>query len=190
MSMIPEEVLDYGNVFMEIAHQINREGAKELISWLFNQTDFFTAPASTKYHGAAVGGLVKHSLQVYYELMKIAPSENAESIKVVSLFHDICKANFYKSSFRNVKNEQTGKWEKVQCYTISEDFPFGAHGGKSVFLVQRFMPLLDEEAAAINCHMGGFDFTNYHNPSGAFDKYPLAVYLHIADMLATYISKK
>ena len=189
MEYIPVEVLDYGNIFMEIAHTINREGIKELISWLFNKTDFFTAPASTKYHGAELGGLVKHSLQVYYNLMKLAPVQDTESIKIVSLFHDICKANFYKTALRNVKNEETGKWEKQEYYTISEQFPFGAHGGKSVFLVQRFTSLRDDEAAAINCHMGGFDFTNYHNPSGAFEKYPLAVYLHIADILATYITK-
>lgn len=189
MSYIPDEVLDYGNIFMEIALQTKRDGIQELVSWLFNKTDFFTAPASTRYHGAECGGLVKHSLQVYYNLVKIAPNLDENSIKIVSLFHDICKANFYKASTRNVKNEETGKWEKIPCYTIDESFPFGAHGGKSVFLLSRYIDLTDEEAAAINCHMGGWDSTNYHNPSGAFEKYPLAIYLHIADMLATYISK-
>ena len=184
-----EEKLDMPVLFSEIAESIHRPGINQLLTYLHKETDFFKAPASTKYHGAEAGGLVKHSLQVYYNLMRLAPDLEAESIKIVSLFHDICKANFYKESTRNVKNQKTGKWEQVPCYVISEQFPFGAHGGKSVFLVQRFIDLTDEEEAAINCHMGGWDTSSYHNPSAAYEKYPLAVYLHIADMLATYITK-
>ena len=182
-------VKDLGDTFIEICHHIKREGIKDLINWLYNETDFFTAPASTRYHGAVGGGLVNHSLQVYYNLLKLNTNYDSDTIKIVSLFHDVCKANFYKQGTRNVKNEQTGKWETVPCYTIQEQFPFGAHGGKSVFLLSRFIRLTDEEAAAINCHMGGWDSTSYHNPSGAYEKYPIAVYLHIADLLATYITK-
>ena len=97
--------------------------------------------------------------------------------------------NFYKESTRNVKDEKTGQWRKEPCYTISEQYPFGGHGSKSVYLLMKYIKLTDEEAAAINCHMGGWDVTTYHNPSPAYEKYPLAVYLHIADMLATYINK-
>lgn len=189
MNKIPFELVDIGDIFIETAHTINREGIDNLVKWLYGKTDFFTAPASTKYHGSEPGGLLRHSLQVYYNLIRLAPDLDADSIKIVSLFHDICKVNFYKASTKNVKNEQTGKWEQVPCYTISEEFPFGAHGAKSVYLLTKFITLQDDEAAAINCHMGGWDFTTYHNPGGAYEKYPIAVYLHLADMLATYITK-
>ena len=180
---------EFIDIFKE---NIKRPGSEKLLEWL-SQSDFFIAPASTKYHSAFEGGLVQHSLNVY-KLLKKRCAEygitDGESIAICGLLHDICKANFYKASTRNVKNEETGKWEQVPFYTIKEEFPYGSHGGKSVYLMLAHgLQLTDEEAAAINCHMGGWDYTTYHNPSNAFEKYPLAVYLHTADMLATYINK-
>lgn len=170
---------------------IKRRGFKQFSDWLHETTDFLTAPASTRFHGAEKGGLLSHSLHVYYHLLKMVKDDyDLDTVKIVSLYHDICKANFYKASTRNVKNEETGKWEQVPYYTVKEEFPYGSHGGKSVYLILAHgLQLTDEEAAAINCHMGGWDYTTYHNPSNAFEKYPLAVYLHTADMLATYINK-
>lgn len=176
-------------LFYALASSIERQGIKEFLSWLENETDYFTAPASTKYHGNEEGGLLRHSMYVYYNLIKLASGTyTRDTLAIVSLFHDICKTNFYILSSRNVKDEETGKWNKVPCYTVSEEYPFGGHGSKSVYLIiTHGLKLTDEEAAAINCHMGGWDSTNYSNPSGAFAKYPLAVYLHVADMLASYI---
>ena len=108
---------------------------------------------------------------------------------ICALLHDLCKAEFYKVSFRNVKDEQTGKWEKVPYYTIEDKYPFG-HGEKSVFLIERFMKLKVDEAIAIRWHMGGFDDAARGGSfavSGAFEKYPLAAMLHIADIEATYL---
>lgn len=183
--------MDIESAFVELVSKVSRKGIGQFTEWLLSETDFLTAPASTRYHGAEQGGLLKHSLAVFKNLYDIAHEKvSLDSIIITSLFHDICKANFYTVSFRNVKNETTGLWEKKPCYTVKEEFPFGAHGGKSVYLLMSHgLELTEEEAVAINCHMGGWDCTNYHNPSGAFEKYPLAVYLHIADMLATYITK-
>ncbi len=168
---------------------IKREGAPELLAWL-EKTDFFTAPASTKFHLCCEGGLCEHSINVYECLSERYANEHpAETLAIVALLHDLCKAQFYKVSTRNQKNELTGHWEKVPYYTIEDRFPFG-HGEKSVFLIERFMRLKVEEAIAIRWHMGGFDDTaksGGFTVSNAFEMYPLAVKLHIADIEATYL---
>lgn len=176
--------------FIEIFREnISREGSSELLSWL-EKTDFFTAPASTKFHLCVEGGLCEHSINVYECLKERYGNEHsAESIAIVALLHDLCKAQFYKVSTRNQKNEITGQWEKVPFYQIEDKFPFG-HGEKSVFLIERFMRLKLEEAIAIRWHMGGFDDSaksGGFTVSNAFEMYPLAVKLHIADIEATYL---
>lgn len=150
--------MDNKERFIEIfTSQIHRPGAAELLEWL-ESTDFFEAPASTHYHGSYTGGLVEHSLNVYYELIgagRVPGVPTAETYAVVALLHDICKADFYAKSTKNQKNSD-GEWETVPCYTVREKFPFG-HGEKSAFLAQRFMPLTDAEALAIRWHMGAYD---------------------------------
>lgn len=170
---------------------ISRDGSTELLEWLM-KTDFFTAPASTRYHCACENGLVMHSVSVYNTLIEKhfdAETDNLESFSICALLHDLCKAQFYKVSTRNVKNEQTGQWEKVPYYAIDDSFPFG-HGEKSVFLIERFMRLKIEEAMAIRWHMGEFGDKNSNTISQAYDKYPLAVKLHLADLESTYIREK
>ena len=182
---------DYRARFVEIYNKnITRPGADRLLSWL-ETTDFFTAPASTRYHGACECGLVMHSLNVYDAMMQhfYTEGENAESYAICALLHDLCKANYYKLGTRNVKNEATGQWEKAPFYSVDDLFPYG-HGEKSVFLIERFMKLKVEEAVAIRWHMGGFDDAargGCFAISEAYDKYPLAVKLHIADLQATYL---
>lgn len=126
-----------------IHRHIHREhqagGSRELLAWL-ETTDFFSAPASTKFHCACEGGLVQHSLSVYHTLMDRYFEEgidNPESFAIAALLHDLCKANFYKVSTRNVKNEETGAWEKAPYYAVEDQFPYG-HGEKSVYLIERF----------------------------------------------------
>jgi hypothetical protein len=158
-----------------------------LIEWLC-KTDFFTAPASTKFHGSYEQGLVEHSLNVLTELKtsKNASRFSRESIIKVALLHDICKANFYGVDYRNAKID--GKWEQVPFYTVKDEFPYG-HGEKSVLLASRFIDLTDEEMFAIRFHMGAFDeaVKGGFNLSQVYEKYPLALELHIADMRATYL---
>lgn len=187
--------IDYAAEFERIFNEnIKREGAQNLLDWL-KKTDFFTAPASTKYHCACEGGLVMHSVNVYNVLKErfFNPEEDsAESFAICALLHDICKAQFYKTGTRNVKNEETGQWEKKMFYQIEDQFPYG-HGEKSVFLIERFLRLKTSEAVAIRWHMGGFDDAvkgGSFSISLAFEKYPLAVKLHIADLESTYLHEK
>lgn len=181
--------------FEEIYRQnISRAGSAELLAWL-QKTDFFVAPASTKFHCACLGGLVRHSVSVYRVMREkhFAEGEDSEeSFAVCALLHDICKAQFYKKGLRNVKNEETGQWEKKPYYTIDDVYPYG-HGEKSVFLIERFMRLKTSEAIAIRWHMGGFDEAARGGSfaiSQAYDKYPLAVKLHLADLESTYLREK
>lgn len=172
---------------------IKRDGAEKLLAWL-EKTDFFTAPASTKFHCACECGLVMHSINVYKTLRDqyFAEGDSEESFAICALLHDICKAQYYKVSTRNVKNDETGQWEKVPFYSVDDSFPYG-HGEKSVFLIERFMRLKVEEAVAIRWHMGGFDDSvkaGGYALSQAFDKYPLAVKLHLSDLQSTYLKEK
>ena len=185
--------------FLRIFDQyITREGADELRRYLL-KSDFFTAPASSRYHCAYEGGLCEHSINVYKRLKKIMIGEYGndwekiiphESVAICGLLHDLCKIDFYKLDFRNVK--ENGEWVKKPWYTREELMPFG-HGEKSVYIANSFIKLKREEAMAINWHMGGFD-TRVRGGDGsisdAYRMYPLAVFLHAADLQATYIDEK
>ncbi|MCA5576594.1 HD domain-containing protein [Enterocloster clostridioformis] len=180
----PEEMK---KAFIMILAAVERPGITDLLGWL-ETTDFYTAPASTKYHGAYKGGLLEHSLNVYERLLKLAAGYDLDSIAIVGLLHDLCKAEFYKESTRNQKDEQ-GKWQQVPCYTFNDQFPAG-HGEKSVMLIMRFIRLTDEEIMAINWHMGGFDIRAHgYGLQEAWGKYPLAVMAHIADLEATWLDE-
>lgn len=169
---------------------IHRRGADKLLEWL-ETTDFFTAPASTRFHAAHPGGLLEHSLNVYQVLIAKhydPQTGDLESFTLVSLLHDLCKAGFYTQSFRNAKNA-AGEWEKVPYYTVDDQFPYG-HGEKSVYLIERFLRLKTEEAVAVRWHMGGFDDSVRGGSfalANAYEKYPLAVKLHLSDLEATYL---
>ena len=187
--------MGYKEEFLEIyKNNISREGSTQLLEWI-EKTDFFTAPASTRYHCACEGGLVQHSVNVYKVLRAkhFDPAcDSEESFAICGLLHDLCKAQFYKISSRNVKNEKTGQWEKVPFYTIEDSFPFG-HGEKSVFMIERFLRLRVDEATAIRWHMGGFDDSvkgGSFTIGQAFEKYPIAAKLHLADLEASYLLEK
>lgn len=190
--MVTNDVVEgWGRQFDDTVRTlIRREGVEDLLGWL-HKTDMYTAPASSRYHGAYEGGLVEHLLDVYEELRRIDAAYGfgftEESMAVAALFHDLCKVNCYVPDTRNVKDEH-GVWHKVPCYRFDEGFRYGGHGSKSVYLVQSFMRLEPEEAVAINCHMGQFDATTYSNVSSAFEQCPLAWALHVADEASTYKS--
>ena len=185
--MTPKE--EFLAIFQE---NVSREGAAELAAWL-ETTDFFTAPASTRYHCACEGGLVLHSLSVYHTLMERYFEEGVdsrESFAIVALLHDLCKANYYKVSTRNVKNDETGVWEKVPYYEFDDNLPYG-HGEKSVYIIGGFMRLTREEAFAIRYHMGFAEEKDIRNCSKAFEMFPLAFALATADMEASlYLEEK
>ena len=182
--------MNYKEEFLSIFREnVTRPGADKLLDWLCT-TDFFT-----RFHGACECGLVMHSLNVYHVLMKRyfdEAEDSKETFTLVSLLHDLCKANYYKPGFRNVKNDATGQWERVPTFTVQDAFPYG-HGEKSVYLIERFIRLKPAEAVAIRWHMGGFDDAvrgGSFTISNAYDEYPLAVKLHLADLEATYLLEK
>lgn len=187
---------NYKEKFLEYSSLIKRDGFSDLLAWL-QKSDFFTAPASTKYHSSFEGGLCFHTIKVFEQLMSeferlksfypaLSDDEIKEKIAIVALLHDICKTSFYTVSTRNVKNEETGKWEKVPCYAIEDKLPFG-HGEKSVILAMSFMKLKADEIGAILAHMGDFSDAK---TGLIFDKYPLAVELHVADLRASRYDEK
>ena len=172
--------------FKELVKQyIKRDGVEQLMTFL-EKSDFYTAPASTRFHDSDEGGLCRHSIEVFNELTKADHLDiSMETLALVSLFHDICKVNFYKVEMRNAKNEQ-GKWVQVPYYTVDDQLPLG-HSEKSVIMLMDVIKLTTEEIMAIRFHMGGFEpKENYQYLSKAYERYPLALELHIADMRATY----
>ncbi|MDF2563759.1 MAG: hydrolase [Massilibacillus sp.] len=183
--------------FLELLLSVVRRGIPKLPNYIENETDFFTAPASSQYHGAYAGGLVEHSLAVYENLVKVCSTFNIEvdndSLIICGLLHDLCKANFYTVDFRNKKNE-FGVWEKVPFYKIDDQLPFG-HGEKSVMIIQKFIQLKDEEIAAIRWHMGSYDdaaksYGGGQSLSAAMGKWKLVLALQMADMAACYFDNK
>ena len=184
------------NEFIEIYKEnITRPGSDKLLNYLISeQSDFFTAPCSTRFHGSYAGGLVQHSINVYNCLKDYLSRQRTkdvygmeytnESIALTALLHDVCKMNFYSVDYRNAKNEQ-GVWEKVPYYTINDQLPYG-HGEKSVYIVSGFMRLTREEAFAIRYHMGFSGIEDRNSIGKAFEMFPLAFALSVADMEATY----
>ena len=173
-----------------VKNEIHRDGIENLLSWL-ETTDFYTAPASAKYHSCFPGGLCLHSLNVHKRIMtKVSASDgiDRESLAIVSLFHDLCKANFYKQDLRNTKDEN-GQWIKVPFYTFDDQFPLG-HGEKSLFLIQRHIELTNEEALAVRWHMGNFGLMIGSNEmialNNAMRKSRLLIMLQQADTEAAF----
>lgn len=176
--------------FLNLLKSINREGIEELIKFV-EKTDFFKAPASTRFHGSHECGLLEHSMKVY-EILKHKVNTNIEkidvsedTIKIIALLHDICKVNFYKVDYRNAKNS-FGEWEKVPYYTVEDTIPYG-HGEKSVMMITEYIKLTSEEKYAIRWHMGFTEPKESYTTLGlAYQKYPLALLLFEADLEATY----
>lgn len=176
---------------------IKRDGAKELFDYLA-KSDFFTTPASGKFHCAYRGGLAEHSVNVYKRLLGFVKEQygdewektySHETVAIAGLLHDLCKIDYYVEETRNVKVD--GEWVQKPFYAIKEVLPYG-HGEKSVYIIGGFMRLTRSEAMAINWHMGGFDDRvkgGCYSMSAAFEKEPLCVLLHASDLLATYIDE-
>lgn len=179
------------NKFIELLKSTNREGMEELIKFIEEKTDFFIAPASTRFHGSHEGGLLEHSMKVY-EILDYKIKNNVidlyaseDTIIIVSLLHDICKANFYKIDYRNAKNAR-GEWEKVPYYTVEDTIPYG-HGEKSVMMLTEYIKLTPEEKYCIRWHMGFSEPKESYTTLGlAYKKYPLALLVNEADLEASY----
>ena len=183
--------------------RVRRPGVDKLLDYI-RTSDFYNAPASTKYHLSCEGGLLQHSLNVLDALKGLLTATDKEgggwnyivagrtvvavpdeSVVITALLHDICKTYFYTVGTRNVKNEATGKWEKVPYYTVEDRMPLG-HGAKSAMIVKQYMELTTEEMYAIWWHMGYTDTQNFTALGQAIDKYPFIWALHTADMMASH----
>lgn len=175
--------------FLNLLQCVQRQGINQLKQYLCD-SDFFTAPASVKYHDSYEGGLCQHSLNVYYYLVKLddlyKTNLSKESMIVVALLHDLCKVDFYTPVKKDQKID--GKWQQVNTYTYNDDFPCG-HGEKSVFRIMQFMRLTKQEILAINWHMGAYDVraNQFNQLDNAYKISPLTFLLHQADMSATYM---
>lgn len=198
--------------FESLLEKVNRNGVKELINYIRTDTDFYSAPASTQFHLACEGGLLQHSLNIYYSLAfkklslmwnKVLENIEDESIILVALLHDLCKANFYAKGTRNqktydvdkvaaapkrdVKHDDMGDfiWECVLKYGIDDKIPLG-HGEKSVILISHFLELTIDEIMAIRWHMGFCEDKSLYPTLGkAMEEYPLVLALHEADLEAS-----
>lgn len=201
------------NTFESLMSEVKRDGIDNLMNFI-RKSDFYTAPASTRFHLSEEGGLLKHSLHVYECLnaklsapmwKDILKNVSRESVLLVSLLHDLCKTYYYTADFKNqktydpekvsnanpsaVKHDAKGDfiWETVPAYTVDNKYPLG-HGSKSVVFILQYIKLSMEEITAITYHMGAYcDSSQWTELGQAYDKYPLALALHQADMEATHI---
>lgn len=185
-----------------VAENVDRSGIEDLMDWVESSTDFYSAPASTRFHLNCDGGLLQHSLNVYDEAMRLcnlyyteeemADAKLRQSIAISALFHDLCKANSYSKYLKNVKNQDTGRWEQVEAYQYDVKLPFG-HSQKSVILVQHFIRLNTAEIAAILGHMG-FSDSSFKGGDGyvgdILEKYKLALMIHMADLVASKLIER
>lgn len=164
--------------------------AKRCIDWLRN-TDFYSAPASTKYHDSEPGGLLKHTLRVVNKIIELSQIPSFSSIPIeeaiiVAIAHDWCKIGLYEQYMRNVKDEQTGAWHQVPSYRCKgPSIPFG-HGTASMYIAQKFFRLSIEQALAIRWHMGEYNVADSesHDYYEANENYPLVSMLQFADRLS------
>ncbi len=176
--------------FINLLKSTNREGIDRLLEFL-EKSDFYTAPASTRFHGNEESGLLKHSLKVY-EILKHKVANNVlglevpeDTVIITALLHDICKTNFYSVDYRNAKNA-LGVWEKVPYYKVEDTIPYG-HGEKSVMMISEYIKLTSQEKYAIRWHMGYTEPKELYTTIGlAYTKYPFALLTHEADLEATY----
>lgn len=190
MALTTEQMEANKKEFIDLLKSSNRAGIDKLITWLESGSDFFTAPASTKYHSSYEGGLVRHSLNVY-ECLKAKVDSGLIDLKpdvviITALLHDICKANFYEKQTKNKKID--GVWHEVLEWGVNEKLPIG-HGEKSCYIASLFIRLSPEEFAMIRFHMGreSQDYNDYFSKSAKL--FPGVVAIHAADLEAAYIKE-
>lgn len=158
--------------------QVLFPGEDELLDYL-EAAGYYSAPASTKYHGAYPGGLFDHSYMVMLELKKLSDQiniqwERPESPVYIGMLHDLCKMDAY------IEKPDSYAWNGEQLFT--------GHGEKSCILALQHVKLTTEELACIRYHMGAFtDKEEWQSYNNAVSKYPNILYVHLADMLASQV---
>ena len=195
--------------FKDLLSSVKRDGIPEFLQYLIDKTDFFIAPSSTKYHDARDGGLLHHSLKVYDNLVALSKMFTvdvpADSLIIIALLHDVCKANFYQMTKKALpRKDEKGElvlddfgrkiWDETLVYDIVDRFPCG-HGEKSVILIQRYIRLTDEEIMAIRWHMMAYDdvknsYAGNLAITNASDKYRIIPLVHMADLAASFLEMR
>ena len=187
---------------VSLLRSTGRDGIENLIKYL-EKHDYFSAPASTKYHLSCMGGLAQHSLNVYENMMQLYYGENwknnskfsvcpdgteHENIIMVALLHDLCKVDFYKLT-NGRKKDDAGNWVDTQYYVVEEQIPILGHGTKSVVVAQQFIRLYVDEIQAISFHMGCQDADQVYSStvSGVFEQSRFCLFTHLADLRATFV---
>jgi hypothetical protein len=167
------------------------DGVWGLLDHLEGETDFYSAPASTRYHGAEPCGLIRHSLLVFANGIELAPvmlkdGPDRYGLSTACLFHDLCKANMYESKLRNVKDEKTGEWKKEAFYMVRQDYISFGHGIESLLRLSSFVDLSEAWRHAVRWHMGAYDVsqTDKIAMEKALAKYREVLFLQTADMQA------
>lgn len=192
--LTPEALQKQKQNFIDLLTKTNRPGMDKLLAWL-QTTDFFEAPASTRFHLNYEGGLLEHSLNVYRTMLLMATVNckltgvemRSDTIIITALLHDVCKANTYKKGQR-WRKDANNRWEQYDVYEFKEDEPLG-HGEKSVYLLQRAgLQLTEKEVYMIRWHMGGFEAQgNQMTLSAAMTKCPEIALIHSADIIASNV---
>ena len=170
----------------------NRDGIEELLEFMKEQ-GFYTAPASTKFHGAYEGALAEHSINVYNNAVAIAKSlsfewfvDNADSIGIVSLLHDLGKAGQYGKPYYIENILKSGR-SNAQPYKTNDDLLFIPHEVASVVEASRFIRLTEDEQRAILWHNGLYGAFKYDIQG---KETPLYMVLHFADMWASRVDER
>ena len=164
--------------------------SERAIKWL-NSTDFYDAPASTRYHDADPSGLLRHTLKVVNRTIDLTTIDLFKSVDIaeavlVAIVHDFCKINIYESFMRNVKDDITGEWTKVASYKHKpSDYSFG-HGGSSLYMAEKLFKFTLEQAHAIRWHMGVYVVSDYERSDlfNASERYPMVRLMQMADQLS------
>jgi hypothetical protein len=179
------------NIFKKKLNICKGNSFWEFIKYIENETDFFTAPASTKFHSNEENGLVRHSLLVLAYGLELAPIMLLKDFDfyyliISCLFHDLCKVNMYETKERNVKNEVNGNWEKMPFYKVKDDYLSYGHGIESMIRLNKYIEMPESWNHAIRWHMGAYDITQMDKLSleKSYIAYREVLFLQTADMLA------
>ena len=195
--MSKEELEEQKEMILDLLRSTERDGIDKLADYLSDSTDFFTAPASTRFHNNFSGGLAQHCLNVYENfksLLEIKGIEMSEdSIIICALLHDLCKCNTYVVETRNRKNEQ-GQWEKYNIWATNKDVDIPLpHSSRSIAIIRKFIKLSIKEELTIFYHMGpygGEDYEYRNMLKAANEKYPQTVLFYVADTIASYLDEE
>lgn len=195
--MSKEELEEQKEMILDLLRSTERAGIDKLADYLSDSTDFFTAPASTRFHNNFSGGLAQHCLNVYENfksLLEIKGIEMSEdSIIICALLHDLCKCNTYVVETRNRKNEQ-GQWEKYNIWATNKDVDIPLpHSSRSIAIIRKFIKLSIKEELTIFYHMGpygGEDYEYRNMLKAANEKYPQTVLFYVADTIASYLDEE